>query len=123
MGGGGSKRAKCRGEESGSGRLGRTERRGREAQGGLEQLKAAWCNSIPGGAPHRPGESCRECVSSTWKEEDHKLGNWHSRDGGGQEAADLGLRVPGTVRVPGKDTVHTALVDTTVGSGNPPDAS
>ena len=33
------------------------------------------------------------------------------------------LRVPGTVRVPGKDTVHTALVDTTVGSRNLPDAS
>lgn len=35
----------------------------------------------------------------------------------------MGLGVPGTVGVPGKDTIHTALIDTAVGSENPPDAS
>ena len=57
VGRGGSKRGKCSGEKDGSGRQGRTEIRGREAQGGLKQLNNAWCNSIPGGAPRGWGLS------------------------------------------------------------------
>lgn len=47
----------------------------------------------------------------------------HSQGEGGQKAADSCFRVPGAVRVPGKNTVHTALVDTAIGPGNSPDAS
>lgn len=51
-----------------------------------------------------------------------RVGGWHSRVGVGQESTHMGLWVPGTVGIPGKDAVHTALIDTTVGPGNPPDA-
>lgn len=47
----------------------------------------------------------------------------HSQGKARQKAADSCFRVPGAVRVPGKNTVHTALVDTAIGPGNSPDAS
>lgn len=49
--------------------------------------------------------------------------DWHLQVRGRQKAANSRFRVPGTVGVPGKDTVDTGLIDTTVGSGHPLDTS
>lgn len=66
-------------------------------------------------APHAGKEGPRGPASTAVRDR-------HSRDGAGHQAAGSGLGVPGTVGVPGQDTVHAALIDAAVGSGNPPDA-
>lgn len=122
------RRRKVRGDEA--------EQRGEGESPSLQQLLHCLARQE---APAAGGgvleEACRKALEEGGQE--HKLvrrvlagqlqppprAGWYSRDRGRQEAADSGLRVPGTVGVPGKDTVHTALIDTAVGLGNPQDAS
>lgn len=108
------------------GRGGGGKRRDREKGAGR------WSSFRTVGAARPEGWSWRECVRGPGGRKDGgtagqggpgAVQDGHSRDGSGQQAADSRLGVPGTVGVPGKDAVHAALVDTTVGSGNLHDAS